>query len=195
MTSKKRCKLEQEVYNVFVHQASLSKKRKEIMSANIVRMGGKEITSLGKEDSTTDYVILLNVTDIPKEKIDGVCKKIAQDASMDRCIDVVNVSWLSESVKAGHFLTKTENYRIRSPHFDKPTQNTKSRGQVEIPNSNETKTKAFETKFVCSQSSSSQNPNQENDLNRAIIDELTSLAKIYKTKNDRWRTFGYEKGK
>ena len=195
MTSSKRFRLEQDGYNVFVHQASLSKKRKEIMSANIVRLGGNEVTYLGKDNaaSTRNCVILLNVADIPKGKIDGVCKKIAEHVSVDSCIDVVNATWLSESVKAGHFLN-TDNYHIRNPHFNKQNQCLSSSGHVEIPDDNGTKRKAFESKFVCSQSSLSQKNDQTNDLNRDIIDELSSLAKIYKNKNDRWRTFGYEKG-
>jgi len=164
------------------------------MSANIVRLGGNEVTYLGKDNatSTRNCVILLNVADIPKEKIDGVCKKIAEDVSVDSCIDVVNATWLSESVKAGHFLN-TDNYSIRNPHFSKQNQCLSSSGHVEIPDDNETKRKAFESKFVCSQSSLSQKNDQTNDLNRDIIEELSSLAKIYKSKNDHWRTFGYEK--
>ena len=193
MTSSKRFKLEQDGYNIFVHQASLSKKRREIMSANIVRLGGNEVISLEKDNTTPNCVILLNVADIPKEKIDAVCKKIAEDASMDSCINVVNATWLSESARAGHFLN-TDNYYIRNPHFNKQNQCLSSSGHVEIPDDNGTKRKAFESKFVCSQSSLSQKNDQTNDLNRDIIDELSSLAKIYQSKNDRWRKFGYEKG-
>ena len=120
-------------------------------------------------------------------------------------VKFLKMSWLSECLEESAFIG-IENYRI-NPNVkkaqdtsyttsDDPSPSTScGTGTSSSNNKDESSKKVpyvdrVRHKFVCAQSSD--NPLSTN-VNKLITDELEKLAKAYKSTNDTWRAFGYQK--
>jgi hypothetical protein len=144
------------------------------------------------EDSTSnDQMVLIDTSVIAKDKTAGIVAKCAHD--MAGGVQILRMAWLSDSIRKEQALDFTK-YHISHGHQTTPAALDTAVKDHDQTMEGPLPSKTFESKFVCAQSSGVSAGAQENLLhNERLIAELTKLAKAYKSTNDKWRFFGYEK--
>ncbi len=188
--------------HLFLHVAALSKTRRSIFERQIAKKGGILVKTL--EVSTKEphqVLVLLEDSITGREKLAAIVDKLSNQKKA--AMTFVGLSWLSKCLEKDALLSY-DNYVItgtgEEQRLEKVTaddQVVDGRSKVEgskVPGE-KSSTKSYmegkKHKFVCAQSS--ENPAVSTNLNKHITDQLEKLAVAYKSTNDTWRAFGYQK--
>ena len=95
----------------------------EILSNIIKRLGGNESQSLENFEGLASgkNIVLLNVSEIPKERLSGIVTKIYDVVDPPNVL-ILNVNWLSECAKVSRFMENSlEVYKIIHESFSNPS--------------------------------------------------------------------------
>ena len=180
-----------------LHPAALGKTKRGIFERQIVSNGGILVHSLVEAVSGKFLVVVENGS-MDTEKLRAIVRK-CMDSFSDTKSEVVSTSWLSKCLEEKKWI-ETDSFRLDKRVLAKRA---KADGTSELsdpslepstsysrPDDASARIDRDKSKFVCARSS--ENP-QSTNLNKNITDELEKLAAAYKSSNDRWRAFGYQK--
>ena len=151
---------------IYIHPAALGKTRQRILADKIEELGGV----LTDNCNANDCIVLLDVQSIPSDKVQGVVKKI--DAQT-----VLRLEWLTNSIKNCQ-MENTKDY------------------QITVARKQETMTSLV---VPCSENvpsppaCASASTQSQSSKNQRLVKELDKLATIYKSTNDKWRAYAYQK--
>ena len=170
-----------------LHPAALSKTRKELFEKKISENGGRLVQSVAEKVETDLYVLMEDkMMDVDKRQ--GLLEKLDASVQKENQMTILGLSWLSQCLEESEVVA-LDPYVLKVPK-----KVTEAKKEVLAKDSNNEKSSYIERnkhKFVCAKSSAekatSSNPN------KLITDELEKLAAAYKSTNDTWRAFGYQK--
>lgn len=198
-----------------LHPAALSKTRRAIFEKQIESHGGTRLNSL-EDDWCRPHqhrlIVLIDDTLTDEEKRKTLARKCSESRVVKSCeqedVQILRLSWLSECLEEGE-LVDVHKFRLEVnpvassvPGSGRVSEEKTSATVQDVDQEASTSTGAVSSgprnsyiernkhKFVCAQSSD--NP-LNNNVNKMITDELEKLASAYKSTNDTWRAFGYQK--
>lgn len=197
--------------HLILHPAALSTVRRTIFQQQINKNGGKWYKSLQEAEEagvTSEVVVLIEDNLLELGNLEAIANKIMKDAVASNLqVSLVGLSWLSKCLEEETILDRRKyTIKVAKSEDDEEERNqnhtvkmaaieTEKQGQRRAGNHANEKISFIDRnrhKFVCAQSSANSSSTDAN-LNRHITDELEKLAKAYKSSNDTWRAFGYQK--
>ena len=174
-----------------LHPAAMGKTKRSIFERQIVWNGGTLVDSPEKEVPAGKFLVLVESSSMDSDKLQAIVEKCIERFP-DQQSEVVSTAWLSKCLEEKRKL-ETDFFRLDKKLLAKRTKadvssepSTSCCPGVEEANDVD----RVKHKFVCAQPSENA---QSANLNKNITDELEKLASAYKSANDRWRAFGYQK--
>ena len=174
-----------------LHAAALGKTKRTIFERQIVSNGGTLIDSLEKEVPAGRFLVLVESSSMETEKLQAIVEKCIESFPHQQS-EVVSTAWLSKCLAEKRSL-RTDTFRLDKKLLAKRAKaDVRSKPSTACcPIQKEANdVDRVKNKFVCAHSSENA---QSSNLNKNITDELEKLAAAYKSANDRWRAFGYQK--
>lgn len=168
---------------IHLHKAGLSKTRRGIFEKQIVQHSGtlvQDLDDFSKYSSSPFSLVLVEDELIDSEKLPGIVDKCL--ATLSTKVTFLALRWLSACLKEN---SKVDHEAFVIKHTVVKQTKKKSEGD-------QGENRPFTLKFVCAHSSADPQSKAQNHNSR-ITDELSKLASAYKSTNDQWRAFGYEK--
>ena len=183
--------------SMHLHPAALGRKKRAIFEKQIVSNGGALVHSL-EETVSGNFLVVVESGSMDTEKLRAIVEKCIQSFSNTKS-EVVSTNWLSKCLEEKRTI-ETNSFRLDKKLLAikaKAEGTSDSSGPAPEPSTSQLRTDEpsvhidrVKGKFVCAQSSEN---SQSANLNKNITDELEKLAAAYKSSNDRWRAFGYQK--
>ena len=180
-----------------LHPAALGRKKRAIFEKQIVCNGGTLVDSL-EETVSGKFLVVVESGSMDAKKLRAIVEKCIESFSNTKS-EIVSTGWLSKCLEEKRRI-ETKSFRLdkkllaKRVKADCTSEPNDPGSQPSTSCSRPGETSAHidrvKDKFVCAQSS--ENPQSAN-LNKNITDELEKLAAAYKSSNDRWRAFGYQK--
>ena len=183
--------------SIYLHPAALGKTKRAIFERQIVSNGGTLVDSLA-DNAAGQFLVVIESVPIDSGKLRAIVDKCIDNFSNPKS-EVVSTCWLSMCLEEKRRI-ETDSFRLDKKLLAKRAKvdNTSesSDAATEPSSSNSSSHEGtnpidrVKDNFVCARSS--ENP-QSTNLNKNITDELEKLAAAYKSSNDKWRAFGYQK--
>ena len=151
-----------------------------------------------EETVSGKFLVVVESGSMDTEKLRPIVEKCI-DSFSNSISEVISTGWVSKCLEEKRRIDTTS-YRLDKKLLAKKAKEdgiSESNDSASEPSTSYSRPgeannhiDRVKDKFVCAQSS--ENPQSAN-LNKNITDELEKLAAAYKSSNDRWRAFGYQK--